>query len=125
LLLVQFRSCAIDEFVEVRALEARIVPLGVGDIGGGIARILGRPATPIGGAERLRVPDLGPVAIARFAAHIDLDTRLACTLLKELGRIDRAGKGSFRSAQHDRPLMAGLLVVEGSLFRIIDALLYI
>src|SRR5690606_17500482 len=121
--IVQFRARLIDELVEIGTLEPCVVPLGVGDIGRRIARILRRTAAPVGGAERLYIPDFGPVAVARQAVELYRDTGLGGMLLEQLCRIDRAGEGRFGGAQPDRLVMARLLVVEGSLLRIVNALL--
>src|SRR3546814_9702705 len=63
--------CSSD--LEVGTEEARVVPVGLRIVRRGVHLILGRPAAPVGGAERLRVPHVRPVAVARLALDLDLD----------------------------------------------------
>src|SRR5690554_4021150 len=120
---VQLSSSFQNELVEVLIEEARVVPVGAADIGGGIHGILRRPPTPVGGAEGLGIPDLRPVAIPRLALDLDLDSRRRSLLLIELCGIDRARKGHLRCAQEDWALMPGALIVEARLVGIVEALL--
>jgi len=89
---------------------------------GGINRILRRAPTRIGCAERLLVPDLGPVAIARLALHRKLNSCARCLLLEQLRGIDRTRKGNVGDLQDDRAVVTGLLVEKLRFVRIITAL---
>ncbi|MCY1293653.1 hypothetical protein D9M70_429200 [compost metagenome] len=120
---VQLGAGLEQDLVEIGALEAGIVPVGVREIGGGIHLVLGRAAAPVGRREGLDVPDVCPVAVARFALDLDFDAGLLGAFLVEHRRVDRAWEGDVGGAQQHRAAMAGLLVVEGRLVRVIGALL--
>src|SRR3546814_10921695 len=91
--------CSSD--LEVGTEEARVVPVGLRIVRRGVPLILGRPAAPVGGAERLRVPHVRPVAVARPALDLDLDAGLLGRLLGEPLRTKRAGEADFR--RHHQP----------------------
>lgn len=74
-------------------------------------------------SRRLDVPDVGPIAVARLALDLDLDARLLGARLVEDSGIDRAGESDVRGAQQHRTAVAGFLVVECRLVRIVGALL--
>src|SRR3546814_18780896 len=88
--------CSSD--LEVGTEEARVVPVGLRLVRRGVHLILGRPAAPVGGAARLRVPHVRPVAVARLALDLDLDAGLLGGLLVEQPRVARAGAGDYRGA---------------------------
>ena len=121
--LVEFGARRQQHLVEVRALEARVVPVGRRQIGGRVHLVLGRAAAPVGCAEGLLVPDLVPVAVAGLALELDLDAGLGGALLEELGGIDRAREGDVRGPQQHGAVVARLLVVELGLVGIVLALL--
>src|SRR5690606_17237468 len=124
-LLVELGAGLKDDLVEAFVEEAGVVPVRAGDVGGGVHRILRRSSAPVGGAEGLLVPNLGPVTVARLALDLQFDAGFGGLLLEQLRRVDRAGEGDVRGAQQDRAAVAGLLVVELGLLRIVDALLNI
>jgi hypothetical protein len=66
----------------------------VSGVGGRIHPVLGRTAAPVAGTPGLLVPNVGPVAVARFANHLDLDACFLGGSRDQLRRIDGAGKAA-------------------------------
>src|SRR5690606_15816310 len=121
--LVELRAGLEDDLVEALIKEAGVVPVRARCIGGRIHGILCRPAAPIGGAEWLLVPDLGPIAIARLTLDLYFDAALRSLLLEQLRGVDCAREGYVSGTKKDGAIVARLLEVELGLVGVIGALL--
>ena len=89
-----------------------VVPGGVGLEGAGQLVVDGGAVAPIHRAEGLLEPDVGPVAVARDALQVQLDTGLGQRLLEHLAAVGSARESAFGHLQLHRAGDVGLFEVE-------------
>jgi hypothetical protein len=112
---IQFALGGHQQFVELGVLELGVVPFGGRQVCGRIHLVLHRTATPIRGAERGNVPDVGPIAVIGLQLNGQRDACRIGRSREQVGRVNRPWERTRSNLQHDgRPVMAGLLVSLGS-----------
>ncbi len=109
--------------VEAFVLPVRIVPGGIGRVGGSEHQVLGGSAAPETGAKRLLQPDIRPVAVIRLAHYLDLDAGLGSRLAEQHRGVDGLRKRGIGGVElHRQAVEPSLFQVIPRLFRIIFAL---
>ena len=114
LLGVHFNARGFQGFGEVGVLEVAVVPrIALAALKGGSELVVdGRTVAPIHRAERLLEPDVVPIAVARDALEVHIDTGFGQRLLEDLTRVGSARESALGYLQFNRAGVARFLVVE-------------